>query len=99
MPPSLVVRVAGNLEALQASLKDGEKAVQATSAQIQKLAGSFNGDRLVTHAHNVTAAIKEVGVTTLTASQASRNLDLLERAMDKMRLTAQPIPDTMKRTA
>jgi hypothetical protein len=99
MPPSLVVRIAGNAEQLRKELKDTEKAIQATSGQVQKLATSFNGDRMVTHAHNVTAAIREVGATTLTASQASRNLDLLERAMDKMRLTSQPIPDTMKRTA
>lgn len=99
MPPSLVVRVSGNLDALKKSLKEGEQAIQATSAQAQKLATSFNGDRMVTHAKNVTAAIREVGVTTLTASQASRNLDLLERAMDKMRLTSQPIPANMKATA
>lgn len=99
MAPSLVVRVSGNLDDLKKSLTEGEKAIQATSAQVQKLANSFNGDRMVTHAKNVTAAIKEVGVTTLTASQASRNLDLLERAMDKMRRTSEPIPDSMRRTA
>lgn len=99
MPPQLVIKVAGNLDDLKKSLKEGESAVQATSAQMQKLATSFNGDRMIAHAQNVTAAIREVGVTTLTASQASRNLDLLERAMDKMRLTSQEIPASMKATA
>lgn len=99
MPPSLVVRVAANLESLKKDLQGIEPAVKATSAQMEKLAKSFSGERLITHANNVTAAIREVGVTTLTASQASRNLDLLERAMDKMRRTSEPIPDTMKRTA
>jgi hypothetical protein len=99
MPPSLVVRIAGNAADLRKELQDTEKSIQSTSAQVQKLANSFNGDRMITHAHNVTAAIKEVGVTTLTASQSSRNLELLERAMDKMRRTGEEIPPSMKRTA
>lgn len=99
MPPSLVVRVAGNLDQLKKDMKEGEATIKATSAQMEKLTKSFSGERLITHAKNVTAAIREVGVTTLTASQSARNLDLLERAMDKMRRTSEPIPESMKRTA
>src|SRR6185436_4898690 len=93
------VRWADNTADLARNLREGLGQIEATRSSVDNLVKSLDGDKLVRYAHTVTAAINEVGVSTLTAAQASRQLDVLERAMEKLSLTGKTIPDDMKRTA
>jgi hypothetical protein len=97
--PSLYVRVSTNIDDLKASLAEGKAQFETLTAAASKIAASFQGDRLVQHANNVTAAIRQVGVETLTVAEASRNLSVLDRAMEKLVLTGGQIPPAMASTA
>lgn len=97
--PSLYVRVAANIDELKKNLAEGKVQVEALTASVGKIASNFQGDRLVQHASNVTAAIRQVGVETLTASEAGRNLAVLDKAMEKLVLTGEQIPPAMRATA
>lgn len=93
------VRWADNTSDLAKNLKDGLNQIEATRTSVDKLVQSLDGDKLVRYANTVTAAINQVGVSTLTAAQASKQLDVLERAMEKLSLSGKTIPDDMKSTA
>lgn len=97
--PSLYVRVAANIDELKKNLAEGKVQVEALTASVGKIASNFQGDKLIQHANNVTAAIRQVGVETLTVSEASRNLAVLDRAMEKLVLTGEQIPPAMSATA
>lgn len=99
MAPALVVRVSGNLDGLRAALKGTEELIKTNTAGMQKLANSFQGERLVQHAKNVAGAIEQVGIKTLNTAEAARSLSVLERAMDKMLRTGEQIPVSMTKTA
>jgi hypothetical protein len=97
--PSLTVHIAANIAELKKALAEGTSVITTTTAAMDKLAKSFSGDKIVQHAHNVVAAVNQVGASALTTAEASRQIDVLERAMDKMARTSKPIPEDMKRIA
>lgn len=99
--PSLAVRVTANLEELKRQLAAGGVEIQKTSAQMAKMADAFNGTKLVQQVAQSTVAIQSLknGVNSLNAADAAKQLDLFNRALEKMRLTGQPIPEMMQRTA
>ena len=59
--PSMVVRVAANLAELKKNLAEGKDQIEAVRAGFTKLATSFQGDKIIQAAHNVTAAVNQVG--------------------------------------
>ncbi len=99
--PSLAVRVTANLEELKKQLQAGGVEIQKTSAQIAKMADSFNGSKLVQQVSQATVAINSLpfGAASLGAKDAARQMDLFERALEKMRLTGQPVPAMIQKTA
>lgn len=97
---SMVIRVAANLQELKKNLAEGKAQIETTTAAMSKLASSFSGDKLVQHAHNVVAAINQIGdASMLSAGEAARQLTVLDKAMEKLTLTGKPIPAAMQSTA
>jgi hypothetical protein len=97
--PAMLIRVAANLAELRANLAEGKSQIETTTAAMQKLAASLDGGPLIQRAHNITAAINQVGISTLTAAQAATQLSVLDRALEKLTLTGKPIPPLMQETA
>lgn len=98
--PAMVVRVAANLEELRRNLKEGRDVIEVTTAGMQKLANSFSGDRIVQSAHNVVAAVREIGgAQKLTEAEQARVNATLERAIEKYRVLGQEAPSEMIKLA
>ena len=105
--PAMVIRVAANLDQLRAGLKQGEIAIEQTTAGMAKMVASFSGDKLIQQAQNLSGALREMGqgagvmggALKLTAEEASAKLSVMERAMEKLRLTNRQIPPEMQQTA
>lgn len=96
----MVIRIAANLAELKKNLAEGKAQIETTTAAMSKLASSFQGDKLVQHAHNVVAALHQVGgAATLSSAEAARQLATLDKAMEKLTLTGKPIPAAMASTA
>ena len=98
--PQMVIRVAGNVEELRRNLAEGKNQIETTTAAMQKLAASFSGDKLIQAAHNVTAAIAEIGgVSKLTAAEQERVNAIIEKALDKYKALGKDAPPGMKELA
>jgi TP901 family phage tail tape measure protein len=84
------VRWADNTKELASNLKSGADQIEATKAAAEKMAQALQGDKLIQAAHNMAAAIQQVGgTTTLTASQMELANALFEKAAEKLQLTGQ----------
>jgi hypothetical protein len=95
----MVVRIAGNIDDLKKALEEGTLVIQRTMSAAEKLSKSFSGDKLIAAANASVDAINRVGVSALNAAETARELDKLERAMEKLRLTSREIPPEMQATA
>lgn len=98
--PQMLVRIAANLEELKRNLAEGKLQIETTTSAMTKLASSFNGDKLVQHAHNVVAAVNEIGgASKLTADEQARVNSVVERALDKYAALGKEAPAAMRALA
>jgi hypothetical protein len=98
--PSLVVRVAANLEELRANLAEGKAQIETTTQAMSKLATSFSGERLIQQAQNVVAAVNEIGgASKLTATEQERVNGIVERALEKYAALGRQAPPGMRELA
>jgi hypothetical protein len=98
--PGMVVRIAANLLELRRNLAEGKNQIELTTAGMEKLARSLDGSKLEQRAHNITAAINEVGgVTKLTDAEAKRHLKTLDAWIEKAKRLGQEIPADIQKTA
>jgi hypothetical protein len=98
--PALVVRVAATIEELRANLKQGVSQIETTTAAMGKLAASFTGDKLIQAAHNVTAAVTQIGgASKLTDAEAARVNATLEKALEKYAALGREAPAGMRQLA
>lgn len=98
--PSMVIRVAATIAELKANLAEGKSQIETTTAAMTKLAASFSGDRIIQAAHNVTAAVNEIGgVSKLTDAEMARVNSTLEKALDKYRVLGKEAPAGMRELA
>lgn len=95
----MVVRISGNIDDLKRALEEGTLVIQRTMSHAEKLAASFKGDKLVAAAVASADAIGKVGASALTASERARELGRIEQALEKLKLTGQPIPPLLQDTA
>jgi len=94
--PALIVRIAANLAELKANLAEGKSQIETTTAAMTKLAASFQGDRLIQSAHNVVAAVNEVGgASKLTEAEMARVNATLAKAIEKYQVLGQEAPPAM----
>src|SRR3954470_9479942 len=97
--PTMVVRVAANLDELRKNLSEGKGLIETTTAGMQKLASSLDGSRLEQRAHNIVAAISDIGgATRLTDAEARRHLSTLDVWIDKAQRMGKTVPDAMLKT-
>ena len=93
----MVVRIAANLQELKQNLAEGRNQVETTTAAMGRLASSFRGDRLVQQAHNVAAAVQEIGgASRLTEAEQARVNRVVEAALEKYRLLGQQAPQALR---
>jgi hypothetical protein len=99
--PQMVIRVAASVAELKKNLAEGKANIEALSASVEKYAKDWtkHSATIQHNAHNIVAAIKQVGASTLTAGDASRALKTLDGAMAQLRIAGQPIPPLMAATA
>lgn len=98
--PSMVVRIAANLAELKANLAEGKNQIEATTAGMQKLATSFQGDRLIQQAHNVAAAVNQIGgASKLTDAEQARVNRTVEAALQKYQALGREAPQALQELA
>jgi len=98
--PALIVRVAATIAELKANLAEGKSQIETTTAAMGKLAASFSGDKLIQAAHNVTAAVNQIGgASKLTDAEAARVNATLEKALEKYARLGQVAPAGMRELA
>jgi hypothetical protein len=95
----MLIRIAANLEKLKANLAEGKAQIEVTTAGMQKLATSLDGSKLEQRAHNITAAINEVGgASKLTDAEARRLLPTLEAWIEKGQRMGKEMPADILKT-
>lgn len=98
--PSLVVRVAANLAELKRNLSEGKNQVETTTAAMQRLSSSFQGDKIIQAAHNVTAAVNQIGgASKLTEAEQARVNRTVEAALEKYRALGTEAPRALQELA
>ena len=97
--PAMVIRIAANLSELRKNLTEGKNLIESTTASMKKMAASLSGDQLIRNAHNITAAINQIGgATKLTAQEAARLEPTLAKAIAKLQALGQGVPDGLRQT-
>lgn len=95
--PAMVVRVAADLAEFKRNLKEGLNQIETTTAGMQKLVNSLQGDKLIQQAHNVAAAINQIGgVTKLSTAELQRHGATIDKALDKYRTLGKEAPQALK---
>lgn len=98
--PSMVIRIAANLAELRKNLQEGKNQIEATTTGMQKLATSFQGDRLIQQAHNVAAAVHSIGgASKLTEAEQARVNRTVEAALQKYQALGKEAPESLRQLA
>ena len=98
--PSMVIRVAATIAELRANLAEGKSQIETTTAAMQKMAASFSGDKIIQAAHNVVAAVNQIGgASNLTEREQARVNATLEKALEKYRVLGKEAPAGMQKLA
>lgn len=94
--PSLVVRVAANLAEFKRNLAEGKNQIETTTSAMTRLGASFSGDKIIQAAHNVAAAVNQIGgASKLTEAEQARVNRTVEAALDKYRLLGKEAPQAL----
>src|SRR5262245_31409492 len=99
MDRKMVVQIVGNLEGLRKALAEGTSAITTTTASMQKMTTSRDGSKLEQRAHNIVAAINEIGgVTRLSDEEARRFLKTLDDWAQKAERVGKDLPPGINST-
>jgi hypothetical protein len=94
--PSMVVRIAGNVDELRANMAQGRSSVEATTAAVRKLGSGLDGSKIIGQANNIVQAVDRVGgATALTDREAKRLNRTLTEATEKYQRMGQTAPKAM----
>jgi hypothetical protein len=98
--PVLVVKVAANMTALRAEMKESADAILTTKRDMQQMASAFDGSRIISQANAVQAQISALGgVTNLTANEQRRANMVLDDALAKYKALGREAPPGMQALA
>ncbi len=99
--PQLAIRIAASTAELKRNLAEGRAAVEALGPSVESMAKkwSSNSASLIQNARNITAAVDKIGVSTLTAADAAKNVKTLDAAIAQLARSGQPIPPMLQQTA
>jgi hypothetical protein len=97
----MVIRIAANIDELRRNLADGRALIDALGPSVAKYAAIWTAHSatVVQNARNITAAVQQVGASTLTAADSAKALKTLDAAMAQLKATGQPVPGLMRETA
>lgn len=96
--PSLVIRIAANIEELKRNLKEGRDMIETTTSAMTKMAASFSGDRIIQQAHNVVAVVDRMGgAARLTETEQAKVNRTVGEAIAKYEALGQQAPQAMRR--
>lgn len=97
--PQMLIRIAGSIDELRKNLAEGKGLIETTTAAMQKLAASLDGSKLEQRAHNIVAAINDVGgASKLTVAEAQRLLGTLDAWVEKGDKIGKAVPPSMLQT-
>lgn len=95
-----IVRWSDNTEDLKTHLAEGLDQIEAMRASTDRLVKSFTGEKLIQAAHNVTAAILEMGgATKLSTEQQARSFGTLSKAIETLDRQGRAVPASMRQMA
>jgi hypothetical protein len=91
------IRYAANTVELVNNLRQGAAQIEVTTAAANRMTAALSGEKLIRSAHNVVAALNEIGgVTKLNTQEQQRYLAVLEKSIDKMERMGQVVPTSMR---
>lgn len=94
--PAMLIRIAADLKELRKNLAEGKQTIETTTAAMGKLAASLSGDKLIQSAHNITAAVHQLGgAAKLTEAEKARLNATLTKALEKYQLLGREAPPAM----
>jgi hypothetical protein len=94
--PQLYIRISATLDEMKRNIAEAKGGIETTTASMQKLAASFSGDKLIQAAHNVTAAVNQIGgASKLTEAEQARVNATVEKALEKYRVLGREAPPHM----
>jgi hypothetical protein len=95
--PQMVIRIAADLAELKKNLAEGKASIETTTAAMTKLATSFSGDRLIQSAHNVVAAVNQIGgASKLTEAEQARVNATVQKALEKYQVLGKEAPQALR---
>lgn len=99
--PQLAVKIITNTAELIANLNAGKGAIESYGPSIAKMQETWarNSAQVVEKAATITAAMKDIGVSTLSAGDAAKSLKTLDAALLQLKQSGQPVPPLMQETA
>lgn len=93
----MVIRIAASLAELKRNLAAGRDSVEVTTAGMKKLASSLDGSKLEQKAHNIAAAINEIGgITKLTDQEQARYNNTLQQYLEKADRMGKHVPPAIR---
>lgn len=82
--PSMIVKIAANLDSLKATLAAGGKDVELVTKKLEQMTGAIDGKKLEANANLMTLAVEKAGgAATLTDTQARRVYTTVSQVIDK----------------
>lgn len=100
MPPSLTVRVGGNIEDLKKALDEGRVILVNTSSAMDKLASKLQGSEAVAAAQKWAGAIAKIGdASKLMAADQEKANQVMQRAIGYLQTAGQAIPAEFQKIA
>jgi len=98
--PAMIVRIVTELEEFKRNLAEGRNQIETTTAAMQKMATSFSGDKLIQHAHNVAAAVNQIGgASKLTEAEQARVNATVTKALEKYAALGKEAPTALRQLA
>ena len=95
--PAMIVRIVTELEEFKRNLAEGRNQIETTTAAMQKMATSFSGDKLIQHAHNVAAAVNQIGgASKLTEAEQARVNATVGKALEKYAVLGKEAPTALR---
>lgn len=98
--PSMVIRIAASMDELKKNMQEGRNQIETTTAAMSKIAASLQGDKLIQQAHNVAAAVHQIGgASKLTGAEQERVHAFVTKALDKYQALGRDAPAALKHLA
>ena len=92
----MLIRIAANIEELRRNLAEGRNHIETTTAAMTKLASGLEGNKLIQSAHNIVAAVDQIGgATRLTEAEKARLNATLAKAIEKYQVLGKEAPAAM----